>query len=47
MASLNILYLDPHNFLKEVTKKIRKVHKQIFCGHQKFLKMFHGSQIIA
>ena len=46
MASLNILYSDPHNFLK-VTKKIRKVHKQIFCGHQKFLKMFHGSQIIA
>ena len=38
MASLNILGSDPHNFLKEVTKKIRKVHKKVFCGRSKTLK---------
>ena len=37
-ARLNILCSDPHNFLKEVTKKIRKVHKNIFCGPTKILK---------
>ena len=37
MASLNILYSDPQNFLKEV-RKFRKVHKKIFCGPLKILK---------
>ena len=38
MASLNILCLDTHNFLKDVTKKFGKVHKNIFCGPSKILK---------
>ena len=38
MASLNILYSDAHNFLKEVAKKIGKVHEKIFCGLLKILK---------
>ena len=38
MASLNILCSDPNNFLKEITKKIRKVPKKYFCGSSKILK---------
>ena len=41
MVSLNILYWDPHNFLKEVTKKKKenkKVHKKICCDPLKILK---------
>ena len=37
MSSLNILYSHPHNFLKEV-RKVRKVHKKIFCDPLKILK---------
>ena len=37
-ASLNILWSDPHNLLKEVSKKIRKVHKKIFCSPSNILK---------
>ena len=38
MASLKILYSDPHNFLKEVKKKKKKLHKKIFCDPLKILK---------
>ena len=48
MASLNILCLDPHNLLKEVIKKNKKLnkkklnrkkaHKIFFCGPSKLLK---------
>ena len=38
MVSLNILCSEPHNFLREFTKKTRKVHKKIFCGPSKILK---------
>ena len=42
MANLNILYSDPHNFLKEVTNKIlgkiKQNFKKIFCGPLKILK---------
>ena len=39
MASLNILCSDPHNFLKEITKKIRKeTHMKNLCGPSKIFK---------
>ena len=41
MASLNILYSDPYNFLKEVTKKKGKYIRKFFVAHQKFWKVFH------
>ena len=47
MASLNILGSDPHNFLKEVTKKIRKVHKKFFVADQKLSNILHGLSIFA
>ena len=40
MATLKVLCSNPHNVLKEVTKKVTKVHKKI-------LKIFHGSSIFA
>ena len=52
MTSLNILYSEPHNFLKEVTQKKKKegkkhAHKKMFVVHQKFLKIFHEPLIFA
>ena len=38
MAILDILCSDPHNCLKEVTKKIKKADKKIFCDPSKILK---------
>ena len=38
MASLNILYSDPHNFLKEVTKKLAKYMRKFLFGASKILK---------
>ena len=38
MASLNILYSDPHNFLKEVTKKLTKYMRKFLFGTSKILK---------
>ena len=45
MASLNILYSDAQNFLKEVTKKIGKYIRNFFVAHQKFSEIFHGLSI--
>ena len=52
MASLNILYSEPHNFLKEVVKKLGKYirkflwpiknSKKYFMDHQCLPKIFHG-----
>ena len=47
MASLNVLFSDPHNFLKEVTKKVRKVHKIFFVAQKKLLHIFPGPSIFA
>ena len=47
MASLNILCSDPHNFLKEVTKKMGKYIRAFFVVHQKFSKIFHDPSIFA
>ena len=47
MADLNILYSDPHKFLKEVTKKLGKYITKFFVAHQKLSKLFHGTSIIA
>ena len=52
MTSLNILYSDPHNFLKEATKKLGKYIRNFLCSiknshkyfmaHQYLPKIFHG-----
>ena len=47
MASLKILYSDPHNFLKEVTKKLGKYIRKLFVAHQQFSKIFHGPSTFA
>ena len=47
MASLNILYSDPHNCLKKVTKKLGKYIRKFFVAHQKFSKIFNGPSIFA
>ena len=36
MANLNILWSDPPQFLKEVTKKLEKYVRKHFVAHQKF-----------
>ena len=46
MASLNILCSDPHNFLKEVTKKMGKYIRAFFVVHQKLSKIFHDHQYL-
>ena len=44
MASLNILYSDAHNFLKEVAKNIGKVHEKIFLWPIKNSKKYFMAQ---
>ena len=38
MVSLNSLCSELRTFQKKLLKKIRKVHKKIFCGPSKILK---------
>ena len=47
MASLNILYSGPHNFLKEGTKKLGNYIRKFFVAHQKFCKIFDGPSIFS
>ena len=47
MTSLNVSCSDPHNFLKEVNKKLEKYIRTFFVTHQKFLNIFRGSSIFA
>ena len=52
MASLNILCLDLHNFLKEITRKKKKEKgkkhiRKFSVIHDKFSKIFHGPSIFA
>ena len=42
MASLNILFSDPHNFFKEVKEKLGKNIRTFFVTYQKFSEMLHG-----
>ena len=47
MVSLNILFSDPHNFLKEVKEKLGKNIRTFFVTYQKFSEILHGPSIFA
>ena len=50
MTILSTLCSDPQNFLKEVTKKIRKIQKKIFCYPSKIqcsMLFFNDIQYLA